>query len=646
MSSPRSAGSGVAQRTVALSIFTAGLALATSLTLTDPPAADAATTHDSTDRGNPGAAASARGPVDRGFVTGTVVDRYGDPIAGALVNALSPSEVPEAGVLPDVTDRRDRTSATGRFKVRQAGPAYLIQICFPEPGRGDVCKEAVRGVPFMPTYVGPGGVTDSWVTQTSLFTPSATLHGLGTVTVKPQAAVHGRLTHGGFQSVQVQRLNGTAAWHGETDADGNYVFRGLAPGRYRIAAGGNGTGFLPYLSPVLDLSPRENATVDGVLRRGATIRGVASSRGKPAAGVDLLVRTGSEVVGATTTNASGRYQFRGLASGAYEVGLPDFGGRYRESWVDVTVAGTTSVVDAAVPLRTGATITVRFRLAGRPAVRARDELRDSTGQAVRGLMNADGTATYSGLVSGRYTVVAATGSSYGRQSIVVRAGKRYDLGTVRLAKSTLTLRGTTAPHAVVEAFSGNQCPPDGPFQPGVFHPIETADASGHYVLRGLVPGRWMVGADGWPHNYAPECIPNVRLTTADTVTRLDLPLADGGTVHGRLVYAAPGSPVILPLSYELTYPAGSRFNPTGEHPARTQARKASGLFTISGLPAGTATGSLAAGADLDQINDPRYFVLFPFQDGTPYYLTSDTDPVTVTEGVDLDLGDIELTLHG
>ncbi|MFY9915816.1 MAG: hypothetical protein WAK18_14190, partial [Nocardioidaceae bacterium] len=68
-----------------------------------------------------------------GWVTGVVVDRHGDPVQGALVNALNPREVPEAGVVPDVTDRRDHTDAAGHFRVRQAGPGYLVQICQVEP---------------------------------------------------------------------------------------------------------------------------------------------------------------------------------------------------------------------------------------------------------------------------------------------------------------------------------------------------------------------------------------------------------------------------------------------------------------------------------------------------------------------------------
>ena len=578
----------------------------------------------------------------QGWVTGTVVNRHGTPIEGALVNALKPGEVPEAGPLDAPNTRQDRTADDGTFRLRQTAGPFLIQICTPEPGQEYVCKEAARGVDFMPTYVGPAGVTDSWVTQTALFASTASDRDLGTVTVKPQAFVAGRLVGAFFQPVQVQRLNGTAAWYGETDADGDYAFRGLAPGRYRIASGGPGTGFLPFLSPIVELEAREHATVDGTLDRGARIRGVVTSHGTPVPGLDVMVSRDGETVAAATTDRHGRYRVDGLETGSYTLANYAEGTRYRRSTVGAVVVDADEVVDAPLTVHKGASITVAFRKDGAPAIRARDELRDSDGHAVLGQLNETGTATYRGLAPGTYTVVAGAGSAYGKKKITVDAVRRYDAGVLRLDTPTLTLSGTTAPGAVVEAYSGNECPPDGPRRPGAFHRIKKADDAGHYVLRGLVPGRYMLGSDGWPHDFAPVCVPDVHVAADRTY---DLPLEQGGTVHGRLVYAETGTPVILPLSYELAYPPGSYRNPTGEHPARSQARQATGLFTISGLPAGDVEGHLAQEADLDEINDPWFFVRYPFQDGTPYFLTSDQKSVTVTTGTDLDLGDIELTVQ-
>ena len=117
--------------------------------------------------------------------------------------------------------------------------------------------------------------------------------------------------------------------------------------------------------------------------------------------------------------------------------------------------------------------------------------------------------------------------------------------------------------------TGDECPADAPVRPGTFHQIEKADTSGHFVLHGLVPGRYMLGSDGWPANYAPRCVSNVRIRHDRS---FDLPLAVGGNVSGRLVYARTGTPVITTLSYELSYPEGSPAQPTDEHPSRARTR--------------------------------------------------------------------------
>jgi len=358
---------------------------------------------------------------------------------------------------------------------------------------------------------------------------------------------------------------------------------------------------------------------------------------------DLLVsRPGVGFVAGLTTDDAGRFEVAGLEPDTYTVGILYDGSPYERKGVEVVVPQANSSVETAVAVRTGATITVSFRNNRKPAARARDELRDSSGRPVLGMRNDGGQATYTGLAPGTYTIVASTDDQFGRRTVTVGRGQRYDAGVLRITQPTLTLTGTTAPHAVVEMFSGNLCPPDGPLRNGSFHQIEQADAAGHYTISGLVPGRYMLGSDGWPGDVAPRCVANVRITADRSY---DLPLETGARVHGRLVYATTGTPVITTLSYELSYPPGSWRNPTGEHPARAQTVKNTGEFSIIGLPAGTADAALAQTADLEQINDPRYFVIYPFQDGTPYYLSTAHDSLQLAAGDDLDLGDIEVTLN-
>ena len=594
-----------------------------------------------------GAAAPPGSPVvpavEAGWVTGVVVDIDGNPIKGDLVNALGPREVPEAGILADHTDRRDITDANGRFRVRQASPhGYLIQICDPEPSQPTACKETAQGVDHLITYVGPSGVTDSWVLQTSLFPPTGTDRALGTIAAKRQGFVEGTIGGAANTTIELRRLNETVAYRAFADGSGAYRFNGLAPGRYRVAAGGPDAGTLRWESDVISVRRDLITTVDGTLDDGATVHGAARSGGQPAAFLDLVVRTvGGSTVAATTTGADGSYRVRGLTPGDYVIGVPGPGGDYQRRLEPFHLEGAHSNVLRPLRLVRGAVVTADLRAGGQPATRASDELRDSTGRPILGQRNFDGTVTYSGLAPGRYTVVAANGTRYVQRGVVIGAARTYDLGTLRLLTPTLTLRGVTAPRAVVEAMTGDQCPADGPIRPGSFHEIEQADASGRYEIHGLPPGRYMLGSDGWPHNDVPRCVSGVEITH-DTVR--NLPLTVGSTVSGRLVYAS-GGPVITTLSYQLRYPPGSPTNPTDEHPSRGRTVQASGRFLIDRLAAGRVTGSLSQGADTENLTSQRFFVIFPYQDGTPYYLTTAKRSIQVPRAEDLDLGDISVILH-
>ncbi|MEP6667215.1 MAG: carboxypeptidase regulatory-like domain-containing protein [Nocardioidaceae bacterium] len=454
--------------------------------------------------------------------------------------------------------------------------------------------------------------------------------------------VHGRIIGAAHQVLQLLRLNGTMAFKTGTDGQGRYRFQGLAPGRYRVSGGGN--GWLPWRSKVVIVGSEEDVEVNGQLRRGANIHGVLRSAGESVRFVDLLVRkSGGDIIAAATTDQNGRYRVSGLRPGSYQVGIVYDGSPYQRHAVAVVVAHASSSVERDIVVRKGALITVSLRVGGKPARRATDELRDSTGRPILGQMNAgNGQVEYTGLSRGTYTIVGATKDRYLTTTINVTTTKTYAIGRLALTKPTLTLTGTTSANAVVEATTADRCPPDAAPRPGAFTIIEKADPQGHYVLHGLVPGSYMLGADGWPDNYAPRCWPDVKIAH-DMVRHLSLEV--GGTVRDRLVYGSTGTPVITALSYGLSYPAGVATNPTNEHPARAQAKGASGRFTIDALSAGAVTGALAHGADLDQINDLEFIVIYPFQDGTPYYLTSKTREVDVNAGTDIELGDIELTLH-
>jgi hypothetical protein len=152
----------------------------------------------------------------------------------------------------------------------------------------------------------------------------------------------------------------------------------------------------------------------------------------------------------------------------------------------------------------------------------------------------------------------------------------------------------------------------------------------------------MLGADGWPRDHAPRCWSGVRI---EKDLRRNLPLERGAAVTGRLVYAGTTQPVVTSLSYELFHRPGLTTNPTEEHPARGRSAGATGRFSIERVtPGSRVTGRLAREAG-DNINDESFIVIFPFQDGTPYWLDTVSTSMTIGSGP-RDLGDIAVSTYG
>ncbi|HWJ81224.1 MAG TPA: carboxypeptidase-like regulatory domain-containing protein [Nocardioides sp.] len=572
------------------------------------------------------------------WVTGTVVDGDGDPVAGALVVALPPRRIPDGGVLDESAETWTTTAADGSFRLRQAAPGFLVQVCDQDEERPWACAELSRAG-YLAQYVGPDGGFDSWVQHTRLYDASPADLELGTVTVRPGATVHGTVEGAANERIRLMRLNDTMAYSTFSDADGAYSLSGMAPGTYYVAAGGFGT--LPWRSEPVTLDAAQPVQVDGVLDEGAAVTGrlVDARTGEPAARTDVfLAGADGDLVASRGTSRTGRFRFTGLAPGGYRVGMPFVGGDYLPHTEPVTVADGDTSVTVEVGLRRGATVTVPFR--GGDG-RLGDELRDADGDVIETQRGRDGSATYTGLRPGTYTVVAADDDGYGLRTFRVRGHGEHTMRPLPLDRELLTIHGRTAPGAVVEATTGDLCPPDGEPTYGGFHAIsDPADATGRYVLEGLVPGRLMVAADGFPHNYAPICHEDVEISAS---RRYDVPLAPGHTVTGRMVYAGTDLPVVTTLGYELSYPAGQVTNPTEEHPSLARTRGASGVFTIDRLPVGPVTGDLASESH-EGITHPSFITYFPFQDGTPYWLESAARAIDV-QG-DVDLGDVELTLGG
>ena len=248
----------------------------------------------------------------------------------------------------------------------------------------------------MPTYVGPAGVTDSWVTQTALFAS----------TTSDRDARHGDRQAAGLRGRAARRCVLPAGAGPAAQRHRRLVRRDRCRRRLRLPRAGarplpdrrlavRARASCRSCRRSSSCRPEEHATVDGTLRRGARIRGVVTSHGNPVAGPR---RAGQP----RRRDAGRRHDRRGRAGIASTVwrpgptrspttprGRPTGAARSR-LWSSRRTRWST----LRLTVHRGASITIAFRKDGAPAIKARDELRDSDGRAVLGQLNQNGMATY------------------------------------------------------------------------------------------------------------------------------------------------------------------------------------------------------------------------------------------------------------
>jgi hypothetical protein len=131
----------------------------------------------------------------------------------------------------------------------------------------------------------------------------------GSVTVDGSPLANVTVTLGGAQTGSVA-----------TDASGQYSFTGLTDGDYTVTVSNYPTGVtFPSTSQSVSLGVNENRTVDfpGSYTRTSSVIGTVTAGGMALGGVTATL-TGTESR-ATSTDASGDYQFTGLRAGSYTV---------------------------------------------------------------------------------------------------------------------------------------------------------------------------------------------------------------------------------------------------------------------------------------------------------------------------------------
>ncbi|HKA87287.1 MAG TPA: carboxypeptidase-like regulatory domain-containing protein [Haliangiales bacterium] len=342
------------------------------------------------------------------MVTGTVTDRSGGPIAGALIEAspihgiLSTRDPRAAAALTDAAGKYAIPVGQGRHRLQATHPEYVGDVRVAEVGTAG----AVVNFTLM-----PGGVIEGIVREHRTGTP-----------VPGAQVIHVREAMAGLPFGQ--RMAVTAG-RGTVTADGEGRFRivGLSPGAIRLTA--RAKGMATREPTVVPLGVAGQLTgvevfVGGAFAIRGTVTVAVEGGGGPAAAADVSAEREGNAAG-TVADAAGKFALEGLPPGNYALsaGGPDM--LEAERPVRVTVRDR-DVEGVKLTVRRGATISGRVEPAAVAEVGIRHDLDVPAGGRMlrieRGastLTAPDGTFVLGPVAPG--TVVLAARAADGRRGV-------------------------------------------------------------------------------------------------------------------------------------------------------------------------------------------------------------------------------------
>jgi hypothetical protein len=274
-------------------------------------------------------------------------------------------------------------------------------------------------------------------------------------------------------------LSGTATATAAAGADGKFSFANLANGSYTVTPTLSGYAFAPTSQAATvndaDVSvPAFVATANPAPTH--SISGAVSGLG---AGVTVGLSPGGA---STITNASGGYTFAGLADGSYTV-TPMFPGY---TFAPVSVLAVVNGADVSVPAFVATPNPApTYSISGTASAGATLNL---SGQAIANTTaGLDGTYTFTGLANGNYTVTPTlAGFTFTPTSYAAA------VADANVSVPAFVATPNPAPtYSISGAVSGEVLP-------GVTISLSpggattTTDASGNYILSGLVNGGYTV----------------------------------------------------------------------------------------------------------------------------------------------------------
>jgi len=566
-------------------------------------------------RGLTAAEAAATGRIS-GLVKGN-----GKPLAGICVISF-----PVRGGLGYAAT----TDASGRYTIRSIRPGryYVVFAAIFCPGLGNWLAQAYRddNNPF--ASFGQGDPTPVTVTSGAVIRGINARLRLGGQISGMVTSKSGRKLGGICVNVNGIVQGGGIGYSSSTNANGQYQFHALFPGKYvvqfTIGCGSTGNYAPGSHRPVTIGYGQDVGGVDAVLGPGASVVGrvtLGTSSGHPLAGMCVYASNpDGSIQTQSATDAHGRYRVLGLGSGVYQLLIfPGCGnaGNYTAALLKVhTTAGVqTSGVNAV--LQRGATIsgTVTDNK-GHPVPNMCIFLAQLSGAnqvfGIGGATAGDGTYLVNQLPAGSYALGVVEGcgntANYApwwdnnqtdmslATPIVLATGAsqtinpRLQLGAA-IAGTVTDTTGHGLAGICVEAVSDSalQLGPGGFIGTGGF---AMTGAGGSYNITALAPGPYLVDfscgqstryADQWFDRAAESTSADAVSATPGRTTAIDGVLAPAGAISGAITNPS-GQPMADVCVYLASTKDADQFGLGLTFRSLTDQH---GAYRITGLAAGT-----------------------------------------------------------
>ncbi len=413
----------------------------------------------------------------------------------------------------------------------------------------------------------------------------------------------------------------------ETASNGSYTIPGLLAGTYTLLfSGGDYQAAYYDTNPVTVTAGQTTSGIDQALAEAGTVSGTvtdaASGAGVSGASVTVYTTYGSYLASAVT-GAGGAYSVVGIPSGTYAIGFSSgaTGGSYATTYykgsqtlssatpISVTDGRVTSGIDQMLP-DGGIAGTVTDAALGSGLASIDVDIYNGEGQVV-GSAKTGSTGDYSidGLAPGSYAV---SFSPVSQPSAYVEQYYKDEITAASADTITVTAEHTTSGvdaamarggivSGVVTAATGGAglggidvdvYDAEG----GVVGSTMTA-ANGAYAIGGLIAGTYRVQfapPSGGKMNYLGQYYDNeaslsqatgVYVTPGTTKTGIDAALQSAGQVTGVVTDAKTQAPI--QNAYVDVYRPVSYYYGTYDETYGTALTNAEGIYTVSGLPAGS-----------------------------------------------------------